>query len=98
MKFVSQAPVHPGQILSLDFMEEHNLTVEQLSANIGVSVADIDALLTENAPISADMALRLSRHFGNSVEFWLNLQRADDLSLALKNARGLDSIRPVEAA
>jgi addiction module HigA family antidote len=55
-------------------------------------------ILSARAGISAELALRLSRYFGNSPEFWLNLQRAFDLALAVKDAKGLDKIRPVRAA
>ena len=48
--------------------------------------------------MGAELALRLSRYFGDSPEFWLNLQRAFDLAVAVKGAKGLDKIRPVPAA
>jgi antitoxin HigA-1 len=98
MKFVPEDPIHPGEILSRDFMDEFNLTTSQLASNIGVSIAEVKALQAGNSHVTAEMALRLSRHFSNSPEFWLNLQRAYDLSLAMKSAKDLDAIRPVQAA
>ena len=72
-------PIHPGEMLREDFLAEYGLTVSSLAAKLGVSRQTVNELLRERRAVSPEMALRLSRFFGNSPEFWLNAQRAVDL-------------------
>lgn len=72
-------PVHPGEILREEFLEDYDLTVSGLARALGVSRQTVNELLRERRALSPEMALRLSRLFGNSPEFWLNLQRGVDL-------------------
>ena len=72
-------PIHPGEMLREDFLPEYGLTVSSLAEALGVSRQTINELLRERRAVSPEMALRLSRFFGNSPEFWLNAQRAVDL-------------------
>jgi len=76
---VKRRPTHPGEILREDFMPDYNLTVSGLADALGVSRQTVNELLRERRALSPEMALRLSALFGNSPEFWLNLQRAVDL-------------------
>ena len=73
------APTHPGVMLREDFMPDYGLTVASLAETLGVSRQTVNELLRERRALSPAMALRLSRLFGNSPEFWLNAQRAVDL-------------------
>ena len=73
------APTHPGEMLREDFMPDFGLTVSSLASALGVSRQTINELLRERRSITPVMALRLSRLFGNSPEFWLNAQNAKDL-------------------
>ncbi|MDA1129388.1 MAG: HigA family addiction module antitoxin [Chloroflexi bacterium] len=72
-------PTHPGEMLREDFLPDYGLTVSGLAAALGVSRQTVNELLGERRAVSPGMALRLSRLFGNSAEFWLNAQRAVDL-------------------
>lgn len=72
-------PTHPGEMLREDFMPDYNLTTSSLAAALGVSRQTVNELLRERRAVSPVMALRLSRLFGNSPEFWLNAQHARDL-------------------
>lgn len=72
-------PIHPGEMLWEDFLPDYGLTVSGLAQELGVSRQTVNELLRERRSISTEMALRLSRLFGNSPEFWLNAQRAVDL-------------------
>lgn len=72
-------PTHPGEMLREDFMPDYGLTVSGLAESLGVSRQTVNELLRERRAVSPEMALRLSRLFGNSPEFWLNGQRAVDL-------------------
>ena len=76
---MKRRPIHPGEILREDFMPDYDLTVTGLAAALGVSRQTVNELLRERRAVSPEMALRLSRLFGNSPEFWLNLQRSVDL-------------------
>jgi addiction module HigA family antidote len=92
-------PTHPGEMLREDFLPDHGLSATGLAAALGVSRQTINELLRERRAVSPEMALRLSRLFGNAPEFWLNAQRAVDLhdaALALKPA--LTRIKPLRVA
>ena len=72
-------PIHPGEILREDFMPDYDLSVSGLASALGVSRQSVNELVRERRAVSSEMALRLSKLFGNSPEFWLNLQRSVDL-------------------
>lgn len=72
-------PTHPGEMLREDFLPDYGLTVASLAEAIGVSRQSINELLRERRRMPPQMALRLSRLFGNSAEFWLDAQRAVNL-------------------
>ena len=72
-------PTHPGDMLREDFLPDYGLTVSGLAEALGVSRQTINELLRGRRAVSSEMALRLSRLFGNTPEFWLNAQRAVDL-------------------
>jgi antitoxin HigA-1 len=76
--------IHPGEILQLDFLEPLEITPYRLSKDIGVAQTRISEILAEKRSITADTALRLSKYFGNSAQFWLNLQTQYDLRQALE--------------
>jgi antitoxin HigA-1 len=93
------APTHPGAMLREDFMPDYGLSVGSLAEALGVSRQTVNELLRERRALSPDMALRLSRLFGNSAEFWLNAQRSLDLWQAERKLQGaLDRIRTLKAA
>jgi len=76
---MKRRPTHPGEILREDFMPDYDLTVSSLAESLGVSRQTVNELVRGRRSLSPEMALRLSGLFGNSPEFWLNLQRALDL-------------------
>ena len=92
-------PTHPGAMLREDFLPDYGLTIGNLAAALGVSRQTINELLRERRALSPAMALRLSRLFGNSPEFWLNAQRAVDLWQAKQDlAQELEKIQMLLAA
>ena len=92
-------PVHPGEMLREDFMPDYGLTVVGLAEAAGVSRQSVNELLRERRAVSPEMALRLSRLFGNSPEFWLNAQRAVDLWGAAQKLKGeVSRIKPLRVA
>ena len=72
-------PPHPGEMLREDFLPDYGLSVAKFAEAIGVSRQTVNELLRERRAVSPEMALRLSRIFGNTPEFWLNAQQAVDL-------------------
>jgi addiction module HigA family antidote len=76
---LKRRPTHPGEMLREDFLPDYRLSVAGLAAALGVSRQSVNELLRGRRALSPEMALRLSRLFGNSAEFWLNAQRAVDL-------------------
>jgi addiction module HigA family antidote len=98
-KPMKRRPTHPGEILREDFLPDYKLNVTALASALGVSRQSVNDLLRERRAVSPGMALRLSRLFGNSAEFWLNLQRAVDLwdaNAAIKEE--VRQIKPVRVA
>ena len=72
-------PTHPGAMLREDFLPDYALTADSLADELGESRQTIHELLREQGAISSIMALKLSRLFGNSPEFWLSAQHTRDL-------------------
>jgi addiction module HigA family antidote len=75
-------PVHPGEILLLEFLEPMELSQYALAKAIGVPPRRINEIVLGKRAISADTALRLGRYFGIEPQFWLNLQSRYDLDVA----------------
>jgi addiction module HigA family antidote len=67
-------PAHPGTVLRESFMNERNLTITELAKGLGMTRANVSAVVNGRAGISPEMAVKLSAAFGNSATFWTNLQ------------------------
>jgi len=92
-------PIHPGEMIREDFLPDYELTVASLAEALGVSRQTINELLRERRAVSPEMALRLSRLFRNTPQFWLNAQRAVDLWDAEQAIReDIERIKPLTAA
>jgi addiction module HigA family antidote len=92
-------PTHPGEMLREDFLPDYGLSVSALAEALGVSRQTVNELLRERRSLSPEMALRLSRLFGNTPEFWLNAQRAVDLWDAAQAIKAdVERIKPLNAA
>jgi addiction module HigA family antidote len=86
-------------MLREDFLPDYGLTVSSFARALGVSRQTVNELLRERRAVSPGMALRLSRLFGNTPEFWLNAQRAIDLWDAARNIKDkIERISPLNAA
>ena len=72
-------PVHPGEILREDCMKERNLTVTEVAKGPGVARAFPSAIVNERAGISPELAVKRSEAFGNTAQFWANLQKNYEL-------------------
>jgi antitoxin HigA-1 len=78
-------PVHPGEILLEEFMKPLGMSQNQLARALKVPPRRINEIVHGKRSITIDTALRLSRHFGTSVEFWINLQTHYELEVAEDN-------------
>ena len=76
------APVTPGEMLKDEFLAEYHLSQSQLARASGISPNRIAEIVNNRRRITADTALRLGLYFGNTPEFWMNLQSHYDLKLA----------------
>jgi addiction module HigA family antidote len=74
-------PVHPGEILLEEFLKPMDISQYWLAKDIGVHPRRINEIVHGKRSISADTALRLSRYFGLSERFWLNLQARYDIEV-----------------
>ncbi len=77
---MARTPIHPGEILA-DELEEIELSARQLADLIEVPPNRLYQILAGKRNMTADTALRLSRYFGTSADFWMNLQTAYELDL-----------------
>lgn len=86
----------PGEMLREEFLEPMGLTQQQLANEIGVSYQRVNELINNKRGITTSTALRLGKYFGTSPDFWLNLQRANDLYAVLKKEQDeIDKIQPL---
>jgi addiction module HigA family antidote len=82
-----------------DFLPEYGLSVTALAKAAGVSRQSVNELLRERRAVTPEMAVRLGKLFGNSPEFWLNLQRNVELWDAARGLKGeIAHIRPLQVA
>lgn len=77
------SPVHPGEVLLEEFIKPMELSQNRLAIDIGVDTRRINEIVLGKRAITADTALRLSRFFDNSAQFWMGLQSQYDLDVAL---------------
>ena len=73
------SPIHPGEILLEEFLKPLQVTQERLAKDLRVSTQRIHGIVRGKQRITPDTALRLSRYFGTSERFWINLQARYDL-------------------
>lgn len=85
-KFRRLPPLHPGEVLREEFLVPLDMSAYALAHAIGVPRARIERLAREETALTADTAVRLSRYFDTTPEFWMNLQTSFDIRSA---ARGL---------
>ncbi|MGJ5634018.1 HigA family addiction module antitoxin [Nostoc sp. CALU 1950] len=77
-------PSHPGEILLKDFLDPMGITQRELADALHVPYQRINELVNQKRGITPSTAIRLSKFFGNSSEFWLNLQQNWELYYVLK--------------
>jgi len=94
----AMTPVTPGEILLEEFLAPPGVSQTRLARHVGVPPLRINEIVHGHRRITADTALRLSRFFGTSDGFWMNLQSHYDLEVEKDNLREtLDGIAPLAA-
>src|SRR5256885_16625275 len=90
--------VHPGEILREEFLTPMRMSVYELAKRLRVPPPRVNDIVLERRGVSADTAVRLSRFFGTTEQFWLNLQGAYEVSL-VKAEQGdwIELIKPLQA-
>ncbi len=92
-------PMHPGELLREEFMNPLGLSAGNVAKAIGVPRTRVERIVAGEVGISADTALRLSRLFGVTPQFWANAQSHYDLEMAaLKIGADIDRIQPIGKA
>ena len=78
----SIVPAHPGEILREDILPALRMSKTAVAGALGISRQTLYDILNERQPVTAEMAVRFGKLFGNGAAFWINLQRARDLAIA----------------
>ena len=84
MSQLARKPTHPGAVLKLDVLPALGLSVTKVAADLGVSRQILHRILSEKAPVTAEMALRLGKYLDNGANVWLEMQKNYDLWQAEK--------------
>jgi antitoxin HigA-1 len=88
-------PTHPGEMLLEEFLKPMNISQKELSDAINVSYQRINEIINRRRGISPSTALRLSKYFGTSPDFWMNLQLRLDIYCAQRSdSKELKTIKP----
>ena len=92
----NRPPTSPGEMLREEFLKPLGLTQQQLADGIGVSYQRVNELINGKRGITPSTALRLAKYFNTSPDFWLNMQRVNELYQVLqKEAEEIEKIQPV---
>src|SRR5260370_38745136 len=91
--------IHPGEVLSEEFLVPFNITAYKLAKDIEIPQTRVSEIIKGNRRITADTALRLSKYFGNSAKFWLGLQDDFDIEEQISTKGSLlKSIKTLKVA
>ena len=90
-------PSHPGEVLAELYLAPLGMSALALAKRLGVPRTRIERLVKGETALSVDTAMRLSKFFGTTAEFWIDLQRAHDLARA-RDTVDLSDITPLTAA
>lgn len=74
-------PIHPGEVLSEEFLKPFDISAGDLARRIGIQTKSVNEIVSGKRSVTADVALRLAKYFGTSAQFWLGLQSDYDLDV-----------------
>lgn len=89
-------PVHPGEVLKTEFLDEMGLTAGKVAKAILVPRSRIERIIRRELGVTADTASRLARLFGTTPEFWMNLQRGYDLAVVAQDNKLRDDLEQIK--
>ena len=92
-----ETPSHPGEVLAELYLQPLGMSAIALAKRLNVPRTRIERLAKGETSLTVDTAMRLSKFFGNTPEYWMNLQRAYDLARA-RETIDLSDIKPLAAA
>ena len=93
------APIHPGEILQEDFLTPMNISAYRLAKETYMDQTRVSEILKGRRSVTIDTALRLSKFFGTSPEFWINIQTQYDMEMKeAELAEELSKIHPISKA
>ena len=93
-----RSPTHPGEMLLEEFLKPMGITQRDLANAINVPYQRINEIINGKRGITPSTALRLSKAFGNTADFWMNLQLRRDLYSAMKSEeKALKKIKPMQS-
>ena len=84
-RHASIPPMHPGELIREDLLPALGVSKTALARSLGISRQTLYDILNERQPVTAEMAVRFGKLFGNGARFWVNMQRAFDLAIAEQN-------------
>jgi len=94
---LKRKPTHPGEILKEEFLIPNEISQSQLALDLGTTFRTINEIVNEKRSISSEMAIKLSKYFGTSIELWLNLQNQFDVFYVYKkNSAKINRIKPFQ--
>ncbi len=92
---IKRIPSHPGEILKEEFLDELNLSQTELASSLGTTFRTINEIINEKRNVSTEMAIKLSKFFGTTIELWLNLQNQYDIYKVYNKRKELiNKVRP----
>jgi addiction module HigA family antidote len=94
----NRQPTHPGEILRYEYLEELNMTQQQLADSIGITRVRINEIILGKRSVTPDTAFRLAKFFNTTPEFWIGLQTNFDMWNTLrKRKKEYEMIRPLKS-
>ncbi len=97
MRRMERKPTHPGEIIREDYLKPLAITITEFASVLGISRKTLSKILNGKGAITPDMALRLSRAFNTTADFWLNLQKNHDLWRAEHASTDWHRVRPLSS-
>ena len=94
----NRQPTHPGEIIRYEYLDELNMTQQQLADSIGITRVRINEIILGKRSITPDTAFRLSKLFNTTPEFWIGLQTNFDMWNTLqKRKKEYEIIQPLKS-
>jgi len=84
-RHISILPMHPGELIREDILPALGISKTDMARSLGISRQTLYDILNERQPVTAEMAVRFGKLFGNGARFWIDMQRAFDLAVAEKS-------------